>query len=220
MSEGTTSRADGHTDWDTYYRCPAAAARLTRRYTTSRLLRLLRGHAARGSALTIVELGGANSCFLPAVCGSFPVAAYHIVDNNPLGLALSREMAARDPRIRVWERDVRALEPPVRADVAFSVGLIEHFDPGGTADVVAAHFRAAKPGGLVLISVPTPTWLYRVARRVAEATGAWRFHDERPVARAELLAAVRSHGRLLHAEVLWPLVLTQLMVAVRPSELA
>jgi hypothetical protein len=50
----------------------------------------------------------------------------------------------------------------------------------------------------------------------AEAAGVWRFHDERPLLREEVLEAVGDRGRLLHEQVLWPIVFTQrLMVFER-----
>ncbi len=65
-----------------------------------------------------------------------------------------------------------------QADVVFSIGLIEHFDPAGTRQAIEAHFALLKPGGYAIISYPTPTWLYRAARTLTEAAGLWKFHDE------------------------------------------
>jgi predicted SAM-dependent methyltransferase len=43
------------------------------------------------------------------------------------------------------------------ADICFSVGLIEHFTEEDLPRVVSAHFDVVRPGGLVVISFPTPT---------------------------------------------------------------
>jgi hypothetical protein len=83
---------------------------------------------------------------------------------------------------------------PERADVVLSVGLIEHFDQAENAKVVAAHFDNAKPGGWVLISFPNPTWLYRASRASLEFAGLWRFPDERPLRREDVLATASRFG--------------------------
>ena len=100
-------------------------------------------------------------------------------------------------------------------DAAFSVGLIEHFDREGTREAVASHFRAIKPGGCAIISFPTPTLLYRVARSISEALGAWEFPDERPLDRAEVVAAAGDFGVVEFEKILWPIVFTQRMMVFR-----
>jgi hypothetical protein len=87
--------------------------------------------------------------------------------------------------------------------------LIEHFDPGGTRDVIDAHFRAVRDGGLVVLFFPTPTWLYRTIRRAAETFGVWAFPDERPLEMAEVVGAAERHGRVIHTDVNWWIGLTQ-----------
>ena len=65
-----------------------------------------------------------------------------------------------------------------------------------------------------MLSYPTPTWLYRCTRWLAEATGQWIFHDERLRA-GEVLPLVERHGVVLRRDVVWSVVLTQEMVCVR-----
>jgi SAM-dependent methyltransferase len=100
-------------------------------------------------------------------------------------------------------------------DVVFSVGLIEHFDRPRTQRAVRAHFDFLKPGGIAVISFPTPTPLYRLARRVAEQAGAWMFDDERPLGLDEVAAAASPCGKLLLRRILWPIVFTQLLTVWR-----
>lgn len=101
------------------------------------------------------------------------------------------------------------------ADVVFSVGLVEHFLPTETAKAVRAHFDLVKPSGLVVITFPTPTWLYRAARAACEAIGVWKFPDERPLDPEEVLAVAREWGVVVFEKTLWPLIFTQYFVAVR-----
>jgi glycosyltransferase involved in cell wall biosynthesis len=205
------------TDWDAYYAKPTPTAHLTRRYTTAVLAKTLRRYAAaRQPAPEIVEIGGANSGFIDAVAGSCGARRYHVIDSNAYGLELLRQRPAGPCPLELHQADIRKDPPDLGGDAVFSVGLIEHFDRDGTREVVRAHFDLVRAGGTVLITFPTPTWLYRAARMAAEAAGVWRFHDERPLGREEVLEAVGDRGRLVHERILWPIVFTQrLMVFER-----
>jgi len=202
------------TDWDSYYARPYRTASLTRKYTASVLVNLLRNHGGVGAA--ILEFGGANSCFIEQILDEIAPARYDIVDNNQLGLDLLKCRYPRDQRVSVIRGDVLSMHEPERLyDIVFSVGLIEHFDPAGTARAVAAHFSYLRPGGTAIITFPTPTWLYRAVRSLAEATSNWIFHDERPLRLAEFESAIANLGRVESARILWPLILTQYCVVVR-----
>ena len=201
----STSQA---TDWDNYYRSPAPTAHLTRRYTARTLVECMRTFG--GHIDQLVEFGGANSCFLDRIRMEIAPREYHVIDTNAYGLAL---LGGRG--VIAHEQDCRAMPDAMEADVAFSVGLIEHFDTAGTRDAIVSHFRAVKPGGCAIISFPTPTWLYRVARRITEAAGAWKFPDERPLNRDEVLAAADGWGHLEFEKILWPIVFTQRLMVFR-----
>ncbi|MDX2150138.1 MAG: bifunctional glycosyltransferase family 2/GtrA family protein [Bryobacteraceae bacterium] len=195
------------TDWDEYYRRTPPTARLTRKHTERQLIAML---GRCGEAREMVEFGGANSCFAEAVMKAVRPRRYMAVDTNEYGLSL---LPARVPGAEARRGDVLAGDPAVRADVVFSVGLIEHFDPAGTRRAVHTHFDAAREH--VLLSFPTPTWLYRLARGMAEGAGVWKFPDERPLEREEVLQAVGERGELMAERLLWPLVFTQRMMLFR-----
>jgi trans-aconitate methyltransferase len=203
------------TDWDAYYRKPATFAPLTRRITVREILAdidRLAGHPPPGH---IVELGGGNSGFLRGLRERFPDARLTAVDRNALGLELVEREMAGDANVATIERDIFAPSDISDADVVFSVGLIEHFDPDGTARAVAVHFAHVKPGGLVIITFPTPTWLYRLVRGAAELAGVWAFPDERPLQTGEVLREVERHADVLDVRINWPIVLTQAIVVAR-----
>jgi len=101
------------------------------------------------------------------------------------------------------------------ADVVFSVGLIEHFDPEDTRKAVHAHFDVLRPGGLLILSFPTPTLLYRITRKLIESLGMWKFPDERALTPDEVAASVEEYGDVLTTKTLWPLLLTQSLVVAR-----
>jgi len=197
------------TDWDAYYKHVPKTAQATRKYTTRVLVGALKRYGGTGK---VVEIGGANSCFLDAIQRDVVPAEYHVVDSNRYGLSLLQ--GRKD--VVTHEADVLRLgDLGFRADVVFSIGLIEHFDPEGTRRAIEAHFALLKPGGYAIISYPTPTWLYRVARAATEALGMWKFHDERPLKRPEVAGVVRKHGEIEFEKTLWPLVFTQHIMAIR-----
>jgi SAM-dependent methyltransferase len=203
-----------HTDWDSYYARPYKTASLTRKHTASVLVDLMRKN--NGAGASILEFGGANSCFIDQILQEVQPARYDVIDNNRLGLDLLKSRYPGDERVSVSHGDaLAALQPQRLYDIVFSVGLIEHFDPAGTARVVAAHFDYLRPGGTAIITFPTPTWLYRSVRGLAELTNNWIFHDERPLRLPEFERAVAGLGEIKSARILWPLVLTQYCVEVR-----
>jgi glycosyltransferase involved in cell wall biosynthesis/SAM-dependent methyltransferase len=204
------------TDWDEYYTSVPATAKLTRRYTTSVLLDALRRHATASSdrKLSIVEIGGANSCFLHEILHHIPCRSYDVIDTNRYGLSLLEQKTAGLP-VGLHCESVLDLRMQAEADVVFSVGLVEHFDPRLTREAILAHFRLLRPGGTAIITFPTPTLLYRVARRLIEAIGKWKFHDERPLMPAEVIATVSERADVLERKTMWPLILTQHVVVAQ-----
>jgi len=200
------------TDWDGYYAGTPATARLTRRYTEQCLIRMMR---RCGDLNTLVELGGANSCFFDAIRRELRPNAYHLVDNNRYGLDLLRARAGATRGVELHCQDVLRLSLDLQADLVFSVGLIEHFDPERTRRIIHTHFDLLRPGGYAVISFPTPTMLYRVARWITEGVGLWKFPDERPLAREEVAAAIGDRAEIVEEKLLWPLVFTQRMMLAR-----
>ena len=206
------------TAWDRYYTRPAPTASLTRRFTERRLLGLIRRHAY-APPLRVCELGGANSCFLAPMLANIPIQEYHVIDNNTKGLTLLAERFRDQPNVTWDEADILAGDNLSGTfDLAYSVGLIEHFEPPGATRVIAKHFDLVRPGGLVLITFPTPTRLYRATRLVIESLGQWAFPDERPLTFGEVLPILLERGELLHQSIHWPIMLTQGVVVARKNE--
>lgn len=203
------------TDWGRYYAHVPFTAKLTRKYTSGVLVGLLQKFmdtSAQGGV--VVEIGGANSCFLDHIQQAVRPGQYYVIDNNEYGLHLLRERIAGRP-VEALREDVLNLRTTLQADLVFSVGLIEHFTPANTRRAVLAHFDLLRPGGYAILTFPTPTLLYRVARGATEMLGLWKFPDERPLHRDEVLSIVRERGQVIQERVLWPLVFTQALIVVR-----
>jgi hypothetical protein len=202
------------TDWTAYYEGSFVASRLTRRYTTRVLIDSIRNYSDRtDQALRVAEIGGGNSCFLEAMRKHIPLAEYHVYDTNQFGLELLAKRS--DDSVCLHQEDVLTIEGPSDFDVVVSVGLVEHFDVGGTRTAIENHFKLAQAGALVILSFPTPTALYRATRGLAEVTKQWKFPDERPLRINEVEDTMSLHGEILHVEILWPLVLTQALIVAR-----
>lgn len=206
-----------NTDWEQYYRRPHLAALLTRAVTGRRLLKAMGSHLpARGPGqLVVLELGGGGGSFYELIRRRLQPLRYHLADRSLAGLTNLESAPRADPAVVCHVCDVRGCQLPLKADVVFSVGLIEHFGPEDTRRVIDAHFAHVAPAGLVIITFPTPTWLYRLARRLAEALRLWRFPDERPLDLAEVLAALEGRGLLVEQDIIWPIVYTQGLVVIK-----
>jgi SAM-dependent methyltransferase len=207
------------TDWDAYYRRPGRLTGITRAITAHRLERCLRLYRGELGTARVCELGGANSCFYAGIRARLRPARYLILDDNRTGLDLFARNHPNAEEVELIQGDVRELPAGVAGagDICFSVGLIEHFDADGTRDAVRAHFRAVRPGGLVILFFPTPTPLYRAIRRLAETAGIWAFPDERPLPVAEVVAEVERHGTLVASEINWWIGLTQAIVVAEAA---
>jgi SAM-dependent methyltransferase len=203
------------TDWDSYYgRGAHGLARRTRHITENHLIRVLKS-AGVPNRPVIAELGGGDSSFYHRFDHEFNPLAYYVIDLNDTGLRRLKARLPDDSNVHLQKEDVLELRSYLAADIVFSVGLIEHFEPPDTRRAVETHLRVLRPGGLALISFPTPTILYRVARAVAELTGQWIFHDERPIDIPEVKSAVHSGGEVVSETINWAIVLTQAVMLVR-----
>jgi len=202
------------TDWDIYYKKPYKTATYTRKMVSQRLIRAMQRHIDQDSPV-IAELGGANSSFYDSVMKQILPSQYHVIDNNSLGLNRFSERIGMDKRTIMHESSVLDIPMDIKADVAFSIGLIEHFSGKDVIKAIDAHFDILRPGGLAILSFPTPTLLYRATRFISEVLGMWIFHDEVPLRFDEVKKHLEKHGQVLEMQIIWPMVLTQCMVSVR-----
>ena len=79
---------------------------------------------------------------------SIAPGSYDVVDTNEYGLKLLAKRMAGEGVLRLHHQSVLALDLAVKADLVFSIGLVEHFDPVQTRKAVLAHFDASRAGGL------------------------------------------------------------------------
>ena len=209
-SEGESVMGQGKTDWDAYYRKSSGIVSFTRGITLRRLRRMMAPKLTK-QELRICELGGGNSCFLDTFLRIDNLNRYHVIDSNDYSIRLLQDRFSSDARVTYETRDIlRQRESPELFDIVYSVGLIEHFSELDTRECVREHFKLLAPDGLVVITFPTPTVLYRVIRGIAEYFGVWIFHDERPLQFSEVEAGIReASGTTTHQSINWFIGLTQ-----------
>ncbi|MBI5675809.1 MAG: class I SAM-dependent methyltransferase [Nitrospirae bacterium] len=205
------------TDWDRYYSSPYRTAVFTRKITERILLGLIKKYSPVScEKLRLGELGGANSCFFEGVREKIKPAQYHVIDNNQLGLdEFSKKLQNNVNDVFLYKDDILAMSRELELDMVFSVGLIEHFTPADTRKAIKAHFNILKPGGIAIISFPTPTFLYRIIRFLSEGMGLWIFNDERPLSGEEVSDAVKDLGTILYEKIIWPIFLTQKIMVIQ-----
>ncbi len=202
------------TDWTKYYENPYKLSSFTKNIIIRHVLKYIKRYAPE-RAYTITEFGGGNSCFYPVVNQQCPPEKYYIVDNNQTGLDAFKLRFGERENTLLMNRDILEFEAGWQSDISFSVGLIEHFSVEGTRNAVLAHMEVLKPGGILILGFPTPTFLYRAARKVSELLGMWIFHDERPLKMKEVLKTVEPLGDVLETGILWSIVLTQAFIVLR-----
>ncbi|MEZ7891944.1 MAG: class I SAM-dependent methyltransferase [Candidatus Wallbacteria bacterium] len=204
------------TDWDSYYNKPYKSASFTRKITQNALIEYIKKYSALKTDFTICELGGANSCFYNALASEFKPSKYIIIDNNEIGLKKFNETHNQSCPVELINENILAMNNyNKKSDVVFSVGLIEHFSESDTVLAVKSHFDLVEKNGIVIISVPTPTFLYNIIRKAAELAGMWIFHDETPIPAVSALSIFKKFGEVIDHKILWLLGLTQVMAVIK-----
>ncbi|NNM59858.1 MAG: class I SAM-dependent methyltransferase [Legionellales bacterium] len=204
------------TNWDSYYDNPIATSGYSRRVMRRNLINLMKNYTKnRSENFELAEFGGANSCFFDAIYQSIQPQIYHVVDNNKTGLDKLIARVSHLDSVKIHHCDVLALDLNDSFDLTFSVGLIEHFNESDTAKVVMQHFASTKAGGIVILTFPTPTFLYRITRFFAEKLKLWIFHDERPLLPDEVISTTKTYGNILYQKTVWSIFLTQHIIVIQ-----
>ena len=204
-----------NTNWDEYYNNVSGLSKYTRLYTQNWLISQISN--TKFSNIKLAEFGGGNSCFHDAVIEKCNIASYTIYDNNEVGISKFDEKYNYNGISKSINCDLlnNEIVNSHQYDLVYSVGLIEHFDKEGTKNIVKKHFDAVKPGGIVIITAPTPTYLYKLIRSCAELCGVWKFHDERALSREEMHSCVIDYGDIVSEKLLWAIGLTQYAIVVK-----
>lgn len=205
------------TNWEEYYSKRKnnnfKISNITRKISTNMILNLLKKHKNINS---ICEFGGGDSCFYSALRESYPNANYIVFDNSKRGVdSFNDKYISKIPHkqkavlCNLLECKSESEILDFKFDVVFSAGLIEHFNKANTKAMCEKHFLFAKRNGIVLITYPTPTLLYRLIRHISEKLNLWEFHDERALFFDEVDSTCREYGNLLDRKLNIAIGLTQ-----------
>ena len=206
------------TDWSLYYSNPFFLSRVTRFFIASRIVKTISNFISPKDLIEIFELGGANSCCFHQIDNQFNVGNYFIIDNNSFGIDLSRKRFREKKNVKVVGLNIlkNKLGNQI-SDITISCGLIEHFNQIDRKTIINKHVNLTKPDGLIVITFPTPTVLYRTLRAIAEFFGMWIFHDETPLSFGKVIADLNDSGRvvILDKILIWEIGFTQGMILAR-----
>lgn len=203
------------TNWNKYYRNVSNVASLTRFISKIFIFRILKKNIDLKKDIEITELGGANSFIVDEFFLKTDLKSYSIFDNNDFGLNLI-DSKKYQSKVKVYNQDLTySFRQTVKSDLVFSIGLIEHFSKATTSRVIENHKKMCKINGLILISFPTPTFLYKFIRKLLEYFNLWQFYDERPLEFNEVCANFNNDYVLLCKKINWFIGLTQGYVVYR-----
>lgn len=122
-------------------------------------LRTLQAWAPRD--LDVLDFGGGSGAFLPSLAAAFRRVT--VLDRD---LADARSVGAHYAlgNVEFRDEDVATARPARRYDAVTAMDVLEHFlDP----EVPRRYLDGClAPGGLLLVSLPTENWLYRLGRLV------------------------------------------------------
>jgi hypothetical protein len=200
------------TDWAAFYRNQGMARKLSAILGIRSILHSVVRYAGQ-SVKIITELGGANTPYYKPLREQYPDAGIITLDREPDSDENFLQTVAKDTRFRSITIDLLRDDLPDHllgcSDIVFSTGFIEHFSPRDTAELIRRHFALCRPGGLVIITFPTPSIFYRTLRSLLTLAKKWRFYDERPLSYEEVAATMSQHGELVERKLDFRLGLTQ-----------
>ena len=205
------------TDWTTYYKKKKSFfSTHTQKYTERLILKAIDDYCS--SEVRILECGGGGSCFATSVCQNDKVTQYDIIDNNEFAVGLFNDMELPVKHNgTVWDLTNEGIGQNTY-NFVYSIGLIEHFTDVDREKVIQAHMNCCSPGGIVLISFPTPTKKYRIIRKLMEMLRVWQFWDETPLTEDRVRPIMERHGCINECFINKKLPLTQMIIIMEKGK--
>ena len=154
------------------------------------------------SARNLLEVGCGTGFVLAGIADAVAPLTLQAGDAQSSGLAFARD---RVPRAQLYQLDARSLQFDREFDVVGAFDVIEHLDEDER--VLSQMFRAVRPGGGALITVPQHRWLWSVEDDVGG--------HKRRYTRRELVRKVERAGFSVERVTSFVSVLLPLMAASR-----
>lgn len=136
---------------------PIARAIFWQRLATG--YRLLANYAPKDAG--VLDFGGGSGVFLPTLAGHFREVSVIDRDAEDARRVASYYSLAG---IHIYECDITRWPENCSYDVVIAMDVLEHFsDNAVPREFLKKHLRR---GGLLLVSLPTENWIYRMGRAV------------------------------------------------------
>ena len=172
--------------WDSFWAARQVSRELVSRELASGRWKLIeqvvldRYGSLEGKEVIEVGSGKGTNCLCMAIRG----AKGTLLDIDASALQRASELFALfHTTPRLIQQDILSSVDPTLAncfDVVMSFGLVEHFIESERELCIRRHFDLAKPGGIVIISVPNwSSFLMRFDRRLLSLARRWRWGWQR-----------------------------------------
>jgi 2-polyprenyl-3-methyl-5-hydroxy-6-metoxy-1,4-benzoquinol methylase len=146
--------------WDSYWDKRKSIKNNYQSLQITEIQRIFKKYLPVNNHWSVLEIGGANSCFLEFMAKQFH---YQIcsLDYSSVGNQATRaHFAERNIEIQIFERDLFSdLDTLPLFDLVYSLGFIEHFE--NPVPVIKQHLRLLKPEGILIIGIPNLTGIYQ-----------------------------------------------------------
>jgi 2-polyprenyl-3-methyl-5-hydroxy-6-metoxy-1,4-benzoquinol methylase len=147
-----------------------------------------------------LDFGCGGGVFLPVLAAHCKEVVAHDIDLSPLD-AMSRHVALPHNVRATSSLDDALREGSGIFDVVAALDVLEHVDD--LESLLARLASALRPGGILLVSGPTESWLYRLGRKLAGKEFTGHYHERG-------IAAIRdSMTKLFHIQpiaTVWPVL--------------
>jgi cyclopropane fatty-acyl-phospholipid synthase-like methyltransferase len=145
-----------------------------------------------------------NPSILELGCGSGEITARilkryggsaTLIDNSKEAIKVAKSNFKKHGLdARIVYTDLFSLKIKEKFDIVHSEGLIEHFTGKKRNEIVKIHRRYVKNDGVVIISVPRPSWYYKFWRFYLEKRKKWYYGFENPLDKKELKSILEKNG--------------------------
>lgn len=171
--------------------------------------------------ISIIELGCGTGYTSYRISRMIPTKKITLVDSNAHMINIAKRtflnVACKKEFI---QKDFFKLNLKQKYDLVHSGGVVEHFNDDKRKKLINLHAELVAPDGYCIIYAPTPTFSYRLVRRISEMLGLWNFPDEVPIRKTQLIREVQEAGlTVLGSNYFWRLFLTEVgVLAKKPKD--
>ena len=156
-------------------------------------------------AASLLDVGCGRGSVLVAMRSAFPEMSFAGGELLDAGLRLAHRQL---PDVDLYQMDARALPFEREFDVVTSCDVLEHLDDD--AAVTRELFRAVKPGGGLIVTVPQHQWLWSAVDTYS--------HHRRRYARHQLTTVIEQAGFVVERVTSFVTALLPLMLVSRATK--